>query len=696
MTHVGSGVHVGADVVVSPLNEWTPAELAPTVWLAAGVGLTGSSPVTAWANQGSLGGAFVTGPTGGYILGPDAVADGCDFGLTKYLVSNIPKSSEHYIHDGTGMSGWANVTLRSGAGTHMIMDTNGTSSTTLGLSVLIDQGNQRICLRIGNGSGTVFSVFSAIGSVPHSMDHFVEWYFLEDMGSNHIYRVVVDGVILVEQLVVTANAPGSGDSVYFNTMGGRASSPTQLSFDGVIKAFGLVDRILSASEIAELRFHYTGQVVQTPAATADLRLWLDAYDLGVGTVTTWTDKSGYGNHATAVGSPTVATDWSGGNKPCVTTNGTTQYITADGVASVVSGDDKPFSIAMVYRLKVDAAAYRGLWAFNRASSGTPLAEMYINAAAGATYVRANRDDANSLVGITGGASSTAKQILIGVDTGTTFTSYFNGLKKHDAVNVDRAAKTLDLFTIACTRRGNVPSQFVALQLCEVLIWNRVLTADELAYEQARLNAKWNVSPPAGGLHRWSVDSRVQDTSNITTLVDMIGGEDVVQGTGTKQPLMDATGSPSGGTSVLYDGTDDYLGKAFTLAQPYAVVVVAKCINAAGTLVDGVGVNSGRIYYQGGTFRRYAGVETAQYIAFNTALWHIVSAVFDEANSLLAVDGTTGPTGNSGTIDPNGVTIGAVGGVFSNPANAHILEVVYCTVESRAAWVAYLNAKYGIF
>src|SRR5690606_27496672 len=161
-------------------------------------------------------------------------------------------------------------------GSHILIDTNGASTTAVGFSVLIDQGNERITLRVGSGS-TVFSVFSAIGSVLNSMDHFIEWYFLEDMGSNHIYRVVVDGVILIEQLTVTANAPVATDAGYFLTLAGRASSPTTLSFDGVIKGFGLVDRILSASEIAELRAHYTGQVVQTPAATADLRLWLDAH-----------------------------------------------------------------------------------------------------------------------------------------------------------------------------------------------------------------------------------------------------------------------------------------------------------------------------------------------------------------------------------------------------------------------------------
>src|SRR5690606_9916493 len=148
-------------------------------------------------------------------------ADGCDFDAGEYLVSGIPIASTHYTHDGTGVSGWALVTQGSTAGSHILIDTNGASTTAVGFSVLIDQGNERITLRVGSGS-TVFSVFSAIGSVLNSMDHFIEWYFLEDMGSNHIYRVVVDGVILIEQLTVTANAPVATDAGYFLTLAGRA------------------------------------------------------------------------------------------------------------------------------------------------------------------------------------------------------------------------------------------------------------------------------------------------------------------------------------------------------------------------------------------------------------------------------------------------------------------------------------------
>ena len=91
---------------------------------------------------------------------------------------------------------------------------------------------------------------------------------------------------------------------------------------------------------------------ETPYDSGALLTWLDANDLALGAGSAWAAKAG--SNGTLVASPTVSDGWTGGRR-MVTLDGTSQYLTIDGIASAISGEDKPFSIALVYQFTANTA-----------------------------------------------------------------------------------------------------------------------------------------------------------------------------------------------------------------------------------------------------------------------------------------------------------------------------------------------------
>lgn len=252
----------------------------------------------------------------------------------------------------------------------------------------------------------------------------------------------------------------------------------------------------NASETWGWTVHVEGQaqsylVGDEPTSFANVQMWLDASDLSLGTGnTTWTDRSSNGNDGTLVGSPNVSDAYGTGSHRMITLNGSSQYITADGVGSVASGDDVPVSVVMVMRLHTNAAAYAAYFGFDRSSSTNPLLEVYKNNSVSGTLAAVNRDDAASTASNTGGATSTSPLILVFSHTGTTVSTWRNGTIDLNAAVSNRGVRTTDLFTVGAIRRGGTPDTWAPIEVCEVIVWDKALSSAEAAAEYARLSAKW--------------------------------------------------------------------------------------------------------------------------------------------------------------------------------------------------------------
>lgn len=253
----------------------------------------------------------------------------------------------------------------------------------------------------------------------------------------------------------------------------------------------------NASETWGWTVHVEGQAQayavdeDEPTAFANVRLWLDANDLALGTGnTTWIDRSSYGNDGTLVGSPNVSDGYGTGSHRMVTLDGSTQYITADGVGSLAAGSDTHVSVVMVCRLHTNAAAYNSYFAFDRNSSAIPLLEVYKQNNVSGVLIAIKRDDANSLASVNGSATNTSSLVLVYSHPGTTVTTWRNGTIDLNAAALDRGAMTTDNFSVGVVRRGGTPASYAPLEVCEVIVWNKALDSTEAAAEYARLSAKW--------------------------------------------------------------------------------------------------------------------------------------------------------------------------------------------------------------
>ena len=231
------------------------------------------------------------------------------------------------------------------------------------------------------------------------------------------------------------------------------------------------------------------QSTETTYDSANLLTWLDANDLALGTGSAWTAKSG--SNGTLVASPTVSDGWTGGRR-MVTLNGTSQYLTIDGIASAISGEDKPFSIALVYQFTANTANYAVLWAANRSATSTPKFEFYkLNTVNGA-FQQYNQDDGAGTASANAGTSGTSTRVLVCSYTGTVFSSWLNGSIAHNAVAANVGVRTLDLFTVGALRRGGTASVFAPVRICEAVGWSSAIGSTGAASEYARLAAKWGV------------------------------------------------------------------------------------------------------------------------------------------------------------------------------------------------------------
>lgn len=157
------------------------------------------------------------------------------------------------------------------------------------------------------------------------------------------------------------------------------------------------------------------------------------------------------------------------------------------------------------------------------------------------------------------------------------------------------------------------------------------------------------------------------------------------------PTINLTGSDNSNPIAEFNGTTQYLRRAFTLNQPYyqCVVGAASASDATNrTMVDGAsGANTGRIgtivsgpSSPDRTIFVNAGVTdypNGTSLAMDTSLIRRFEVFWNGASSDALVTGPDGGTraGNFGTNNPGGIMVGALGGTtpsaFSDPRIAAI-------------------------
>lgn len=144
---------------------------------------------------------------------------------------------------------------------------------------------------------------------------------------------------------------------------------------------------------------------------------------------------------------------------------------------------------------------------------------------------------------------------------------------------------------------------------------------------------------------------------------------------------------------------------FGLVQPCTIYLLARVTAAqgglSGNLTDGLSnVSAGIII---GANSSTVGLNNVA--AFNTALpgglnvWAVFTAIFNGASSFFQINRVAGITGNAGSTDPGGLTLGSRADGGRTPAGADVLEVIVRagadSAATRDALQLYLAAKIAL-
>jgi hypothetical protein len=199
-----------------------------------------------------------------------------------------------------------------------------------------------------------------------------------------------------------------------------------------------------------------------------------------------------------------------------------------------------------------------------------------------------------------------------------------------------------------------------------------------------------------------------DGDAITTWTDLSGNSNSpTQATAGKKPLY-KTNIVNGKPVLRFDGSDDYLTKAFTLNQGFTVIMVYKqvALGASGShdiIFDGgsaaaalLGVNNAphTNMYAGAVLQSGA---SPTFAPANGA-FAVVTAVFNGGSSALYENGTQKFTGNAGSQNAGGFTLAALGD-GSRTTQLDVAEVlIYSSALSaseRQQVETYLADRYGL-
>lgn len=175
-----------------------------------------------------------------------------------------------------------------------------------------------------------------------------------------------------------------------------------------------------------------------------------------------------------------------GNR-CIRFDGSNDYLSANSIGSAFSGTDKAISIFMAFRSNAASATIASM---GRSSSATPQMRWHQDGA----YVFATTDDAAASKSQSAGTSGYSAAVWSHVSSGTAASDYINGtLIGSSGYDVDLGARTLDRFTIGALG-ANSYSAYSAVDVAEIIIYNRAVTSDERQSIEAYLASKYTATP----------------------------------------------------------------------------------------------------------------------------------------------------------------------------------------------------------
>ena len=243
--------------------------------------------------------------------------------------------------------------------------------------------------------------------------------------------------------------------------------------------------------------------------------------------------------------------------------------------------------------------------------------------------------------------------------------------------------------------------------CETAAWNDY-TSHFTSLEWIQVKTLVKFVPSGSPIGWWSADAitGLEDNDPVGTFPDQSGnGNDLVQANADKKPtyqtkeLHELHLYPI----VRFDGGDDVMQIAsLGITQPETVFFVIKPLGNVANDCYFDGMAAGVLYcacYQDGVHTNtkfYAGSIVTAVGTAGVPNWGIYVALFKDVSSNFRYNGGSLVTGNAGTRDADGFTLGArKDGTYSSEID--VAEViVYDNEESPATNETGLNTKYEIY
>jgi len=185
---------------------------------------------------------------------------------------------------------------------------------------------------------------------------------------------------------------------------------------------------------------------------------------------------------------------------------------------------------------------------------------------------------------------------------------------------------------------------------------------------------------------------------VSTWFDQSGnGNDLLQSTDSNRPSKESDGS------VLFDGVDNYIAATFTLNQSLTVYLLFNPVSYSnnGYIFDGDTQNTCLVFAQGGTdnYVLTAGSSMAASDAHNAGTYVVMTSVFNSTTSVHQFNNNIDVTGDAGTNNAAGFTLGCDGSKSTNFSNIQVKEVaiysVAHTAGQRAKVIQYLSDVGGL-
>ena len=190
---------------------------------------------------------------------------------------------------------------------------------------------------------------------------------------------------------------------------------------------------------------------------------------------------------------------------------------------------------------------------------------------------------------------------------------------------------------------------------------------------------------------------ITEVTGVSVWGDKSGNSnDLLQADTSKQPTLNVNG-------ILFDGVDNFMkAVAFTLIQPEFIYIVFKQITWVlnDYIFDGNTGNRGSVFQnnESSKLAAHAGSLSSRNDNLSLDTYGIIRVLYNGASSKLQVNNTIAITGDFGSNDMGGFTLGA-GGTDAFFGNIEVKEVIIRKVADEAVDEAsiynYLSNKYGI-